>query len=618
MIKEFSQIRAKALITLAALALALALFPLPTLGFELPKFLVLSSIATLTCYVFIARREDVLSPFIGSLYGTLYYAFFAICILSLLWSVAPLASLIGVAPRFQGVLTLMCFCILGIGAARLSLTRKGRGALLTALISANAVTVLYGFLQMMRVDPLAVFWDADAFLGRVFSTIGHPNALGQFIVLSVPFVALMLTRTQHRASRLALGLLLILNGAVLLATVSRSALLGAGVLCALSVLPVRRFLAAERRRITLGQSFALSLLVVLGTSVGFLFFAERFSHAFEIGRSSAARALMWGYLGQMIDERPIGWGLETLAFTTPKFTGADIYAYESLTTVIDRAHNELVQLVLTLGPLGLFVFALLLLLLLHAAWKCTDSADLPLLKVTAAGICAYMATVMFGFPTIATGALFWVCFGICIGLLPVTQRHIPDWKHAVMRYVLAGFALGALFVSLQWVQARYVHAYARQLMQKDYSLALAVHREGLLTFGYDRESLIEVAQAHLQAMEQHPAQINRKDINRMIVQLRSLTGNEDGMADILEAWLAAIRRDKVGTTVLLRLAANHYSASIPYHRAAEHILTLAGDEAGAVVHKEAVRELLPEGYFESNSEMRRIHKKQHPWVVEYE
>lgn len=599
------------------IAVCIALIPIQTLGFELPKLVVLSAFVFGCALIAVVRKMDMLTTFTASVPGRFYLAFIVLIALSALWSVAPIVSILGSSPRFQGVLAHILFLFLGLFVATHMRHSQGRRLVTCAIVSANVAVVLYGILQMMHIDPLGEYWKIEAFLGRVFSTMGQPNTLGQFIVLTVPFVTLLWFLSTERVVKMAWGTLLIFNGVLLLGTVSRSAMLGVFVMLLASLPVLRNWVKDAIKTVKTEQAFALSLMIVLGTSIGLLFFAQRFALTMEQGRSASSRAVIWNATSQMIVERPIGWGLETMAFTSPAFTGKELYKYVSLTTTVDRAHNEPLQVLQSLGPIGLLVYLSLLLSLLLAARSNIHRDASGLIRSCALGIVGYQVCVFFGFPSIATAAIFWMLVGMLIGLLPATVSPI---QIKGSRYITIGFltiATITLVTSVRWSQARLIHAYAQATLAEDSVTGLALHQQGVLMFSYDRQSIIEAAEIHLLALEKDTAE-NRDDLvastQILIDLLRRTTNHRDGMAELLESWLAAVQGDSAAAQAKLTAARVFLPTSIVYHRTAQHIARVLDDGVLEEVHRMGIRGLLPDGYFEEGSEMRRILLKQHPWL----
>ena len=600
-------------------ALAVAMLPVSTLGFELPKLVVLSVLCLGCALSLFLRKTDVLSPLMQTLPGRLYLGFAVVLILSILWSIAPAISLLGAAPRYQGILTHLLYLLLGLFVADSMRHAKGRKLIVSALICANAVTVFYGVLQMLHLDPLADIWKLEIFLGRVFSGLGHPNTLGQFILLTIPFVSLQWLRSLESVRRLLWGILLMLNGVVLLGTVSRSAMLGALVLLLLCIPAFRIWMKSRVRTIKTEQAFVISLIVVLCTSIGLLFFAQRFTQTFSSGRSLSSRGVMWESTFDMVRERPFGWGLETMAFASPQFTGKSLYKYESLTTTVDRAHNEPLHILMTLGPLGFIVYVALVVTLLLAAWRHREKDDSGLLRATAAGILGYQVAVFFGFPSIATAAFFWILIGMLLSFLSFTYAPVKLRGVRIINIGFLALATVTLVVAIRWTQARLIHAQAQNVLSKDPSMAIALHQQGVVMFTYDRQSIMNAAEVHLLALEKEDVEY-REDLlsstQVLIGLMKNATSHRDGMAFLLEAWFFAVQGDRENTDTALAQAKILLPTSFVFHRTALHIADIFGDGVLAEQHRMGIRGLLPDGYFEEESELRRILLKQHPWLKE--
>lgn len=597
------------------LFIVLAVLPVSTIGFELPKFVALSLGATICALAFVLQPVDILAIVTRNTAGKALLLFMGIVVVSLLWSVAPLSSLLGVAPRFHGVLTYLSLFSLCLGAAALAGNTKGKKLLVTTFLTSNTAVVLYGVLQILHLDPFSTIWQSEAFLGRIFSTLGHPNALAQCIVLTVPFVALQLARSTQQVYRLWWFVILILNVVVLFSTASRSGLIGLFVLACFCMPALKRQLRLQRDAIKLKQAFGLSLMVVLCFTFGFVFFMQRYSLSYESGRSEAARLEIWESVGNMYLDRPFGWGLETLAFVTPRYLTKNIYAHEPLTVIIDRAHNELFQLLVTIGPLGTLAYLGLIVTVLFNAWRFRKLDKDGLQSTAAVAVLGFQATLLFGFPTIATSAMFWVFIGILVALLPGKEKVLSRWQGKAVQYFLLVICVASLVISLQWLQARWVHGYARALWDSDLAVALAVHQEGLLTFGYDRESIIEAAEAHLIAAQQvEDNAIILDSVQTMASMLATVTSGEDGMQHVLLAWSHALAGNEQEARSSLATANTYFTNSITYHRAAAYIYGLLGDSVAVHKQESLIRGLLPDAYFTAGSETRRILLKLNPWL----
>lgn len=614
MLRKLSQIL---VFPLGVLAVSVFVIPVSTLVFELPKLFVLSFVALCCAISLLVRKQRWFDLFVSSIPGLLYLLFVALILTSLLWSVAPLSSLLGTPPRFQGVLAYLCYFTLGIFAAVSVQTDIGQLRIVWAVILSNICVILYGLLQMLSLDPLAIFWNTEAFLGRIFSTIGHPNALGQFILLTVPFVVRSMVFSKDRTQKIAWTLLLILNVTVLFGTVSRSAILGAAIVCIFYLLCAMRYVKLRMHRINVRTTLVASFVIVLCLSIGLLFFSQRFSLNIERSRSIASRVIIWESTLTMIQDRPEGYGLEAMAFSMPRFLDKEIYNYESLHTTVDRAHNEFLQILVTLGPLGFIIYVSLVVILLLSALRYGKSSDTDgYLRAAAAGILGFQIAMLFGFPSMATGAIFWLLVGCIIGLILVRTHAYPQWLSQWGSIFFIVVSTITLVVSAQWTQSRFVHAYAASNPSEE----LLLRGQAIELFGYDRETLINTAEVALRALEGGTTEQSEQlisSIQDLITQLKLVTGKSDAMIFLLEGWLFAIQGNRDGVLASLALAKELLPESITYYRTEQHLFDVLGDEEGVTRARQNIKALLPSGYFEEGSELRRILKKQHSWLEDF-
>jgi len=145
------------------------------------------------------------TAFLGAL-DIAVLAFVLLNIAAFAFSVDPNQSLSGEYLQYQGLLSILLY----VGFfyfARTSLRGERRVMLLFASIAAGgAVVAAYALVQKAGFDPIWSYTPE----GRVFSTIGQPNALAAYLVLAIPVSASLLPRTQslvRGALVLAIGMM---------------------------------------------------------------------------------------------------------------------------------------------------------------------------------------------------------------------------------------------------------------------------------------------------------------------------------------------------------------------------------------------------------------------------
>src|SRR5262249_10463236 len=144
-------------------------------------------------------------------------------------------SLFGEQLQHQGVLTTLLYVAFFYLARVLISDRQQLHRLFVAVAIGATAVASYAILQKLGLDPV---WKGYLPSGRVFSSIGQPNALAGYLVLAIPITA-VLAMDQKRPLRVAalvgLGLMI---GALLL-TYSRGGYLGLALVAAVFIFGLR-------------------------------------------------------------------------------------------------------------------------------------------------------------------------------------------------------------------------------------------------------------------------------------------------------------------------------------------------------------------------------------------
>jgi O-antigen ligase len=148
-----------------------------------------------------------------------------------------------------------------------------------------------------------------------------------------------------------------------------------------------------------------------------------------VGRdvSVTSRLMMWRDTIPMIMERPLlGYGPDNFAEPFKRYEGEDLRAFFPDGAVIDKAHNEFLQVAATTGLLGLAAYLWIFVSYFRNAYR---SGGWPLFALSG-GVLAYILQLQTAFTTIAIGVTFWAILGVSVAVMRIQEA---ESKTAVVR-----------------------------------------------------------------------------------------------------------------------------------------------------------------------------------------
>ena len=592
--------------------------PIPTLGFGLPKLAVFAITSCVAMFSLLYSDDvKICSRLWQSSVGKWFTIFACISLLSVLWSRAPIISTIGAVPRFEGALTIAMYMSYALMAMTLSQTIDGRNAAMRALIAANAGVCIYGLLQLLHIDPLGRFWGAEVFLGRLFSVLGQPNALGLFLVLTIPFILVFVSGFRGYKHKLAIVLLL-LNALILFASVSRSAVLGLAVAIPLGLL-WRRSRSSVEPLSKKQRSLALGL-TVLFVGVAMHFSAQRFANPTESGRSVDSRIIIWDGSFDMIKLWPLGYGHETMGMLSSRFIGAGLLEHESLTSRIDRAHSQPLDLLISIGVLGFLAYYIFLYRLLRVIWDQRKEEGSQWFLAGGMSIVAASIALLFGFHSIATGVWFWFIVGLMIGpMLPESRDSSIIKRIPVLILILLNILL--CVVCARWISARLKMERGEQWFRaNELAASVQLYADAAEQFPYDRILLTQAVETDLIALERSENRQTTSILHALaethLQMLDRLTNQEDGMSFLLQAWLAALDGKADAVDYLILQAAFKQPDTVSTYRIAVHAYKILDNQERIEQTYDSLISILPDAWKDPSSPSGRIIWKEHPWLDE--
>lgn len=294
--------------------------------------------------------------------------------------------------------------------------------IILAVLLSSFFACLYALAQIFDLDKIKWIESFSKTL-RVFSTFGQPNFFGSFLVLVFPLTVFSFKIFANFWQRIFLFALCFLEIFSLVFTSSRASFIGFAALIVFFFFFYFSFFNSfsKRKRIIILSSLVIT--VFLGV-IGIFFLKQsnftsvpnltirRISSIFNLDSpSTKIRLIYWKASLKIIKERPIlGYGLDTQIFSFYKYYSPEASIYEALNSHPDRAHNEILDTLITTGFLGLISYLFLIGFVFYQGFKKKSLFSLFLLSA----LFGYLVTNQFGFAVTSTMLYFWLYIALII------------------------------------------------------------------------------------------------------------------------------------------------------------------------------------------------------------
>jgi O-antigen ligase len=350
-------------------------------------------------------------------------------------------SLIGERLQHQGLLSLLLY--VGFYAlARVAFEQPRRVLwLLSAVAAGSAAVAAYALVQKAGRDPI---WHGFLPMGRVFSTIGQPNALGAYLVVAVA-AAVTLVLAAPRVVKLGAVALIPALLAALTYSLSRG-----GQIALVAIVPPLLWAAVRRgeHRTWMGRA-AVAAAVAIGLTVAFTPAArdvittswERALTARQVNGDVSIRNHLdqWRVAAQIIEEHPfVGTGPETFPDQFPSYSRAVLPAervafFDQFR--VETPHNLFLTIAQGAGLPALLAFVVLLVaagdLMRRAAGTTSDRRARVLILGLLAALIGHVVANLFMSAEITGTWLFWTLLGAGVAAAGPSERALKGRAAAV-------------------------------------------------------------------------------------------------------------------------------------------------------------------------------------------
>lgn len=287
--------------------------------------------------------------------------------------------------------------------------------LLMGISISGFLVSVYAILQLLGWD-LFTWSEPASVTKRAFSSFGQPNYLACWLLMILPLSAYLFYILQRWWFRLGLALIFLVELVALFTTGSRSAFL---IFFLVSLVWLIWFLIAEKkyakRQIYLVSASILGLFFIF-IAASLIINPTRLSELKDFKNGSVnVRFELWNAGFKAFLKKPLfGYGLENQSEAYVKYYEPDWAIYARPNTYSDRAHNLILDTLLT-G--GLVVLAALIILLWWIFKNLLQAYQRDNNKFTAFlvwSLAAYLLVLMFNFSVTVTNIYFFLIIALSL------------------------------------------------------------------------------------------------------------------------------------------------------------------------------------------------------------
>lgn len=386
------------------------------LNTSISKLAGLAIISLFFLFVVVSDREKI--TFIqDTLENRVLGAYVLFTTISVFFSLNWQISLLGSSYRYDGLIAFYLYLF----AYLIARNGKKLTKVIFPLLTVTSVLIaIYGVLQFYKIDPVPLKFYALKWEGLAFSTMGNPNFLGSYLVLSIPMPIYLYFYKSKWWGLLAYAILFL----GLLATRTRGAWLGAFIaLVAFLILHglSQGFKKKDGYKILAVAITSMVVIMFFTFTSGDVFFTRLFSIFIDLSNlakkdyseylGGAYRVYVWGKVIQLILMRPIfGFGLDTM------YIAMEMYFREAITQDFgkyknwDKAHNEYLNIGVSSGIFALFAYVFFLFLVLKKGFRrmTGNPAYVPFL----AAIIGYLVQAFFNIQVVMVYYVFFAYLGL--------------------------------------------------------------------------------------------------------------------------------------------------------------------------------------------------------------
>lgn len=362
-----------------------------------------------------------------------------------LFSQSPNYSWWGSYARKMGYLTWLHFFIFFLILFFKIKNRKQIQRIFKAIIFSSLVVIIYGFCQFTGFD-FVEWMEPPSQTFRVFSTIGQPNFLGSWLLLTLPiivyfFVGSLFRLRQDRSAKqqIKTGLIAGLFFSVIFSlalTQSRGAWVG--LFFAFFFFSIIYNFLQKQKRLAWLLLVLFSIILIFGAYINLSPYQLRMDNNFFLlnrlqgfadlkgSATTQTRLEDWRSARDLIKQKPwLGYGPETQLLFFPQYYTPESALWEKVNNFADRAHNDFLDTLLISGVFGLISYLFLIGFVFWQGLKHLFGKKFELsLLVLLTGVFGYLISLQFSFHIVPSAFYFWSYLALILKIPELSSEKV--------------------------------------------------------------------------------------------------------------------------------------------------------------------------------------------------
>ncbi|MGM0900254.1 MAG: O-antigen ligase family protein [Bacillota bacterium] len=363
--------------------------------------------------------------------------FTSIVCLSTFFSVAPMSSIFGNDGRYEGAFTIWCYLSILIFSYRF-LDEKQLKNIIPGIVIVSIFVSSYGILQHYLLDFLP---RSSARIGydRSYAFFGNPNFFGSYLVIIIMLGITLYLTAKKRVTSLFYLLSTSIGFVALIFSGTRSGWVGIlfAILFSTIVLIIKRKYLWKRWATLLVTLVTIVLIINYGGKEDYksrvnalVVDTYKVASNQSSGHEGSSRFFIWEKSMPLIKEYFwTGSGPDTFKYVFSA-TPDELQRFFGVPNIIvDKAHNEYLQIAVTLGVPALLLYLTLILAIINRAFQAVKFAsekEKIFIFGLLSAIFGYLVQAFFNISEVSVAPFFWCLLGIT---LAKSENCVKNKKH---------------------------------------------------------------------------------------------------------------------------------------------------------------------------------------------